>query len=154
MVSLKLGLIILNPVRGSRAPFFKKEIMRNRKTHVTLPLKIPQNILDIFIEYREWRKDYTKFPKNHKDAMLKRLDKIAPKWHLYTGWESMAGSFFIHTKVGIMVYVHINEDKPLTIQQCTDKDSNVWNGEYPQTERIGNFVYHWDGYKPLIIPEE
>jgi hypothetical protein len=125
--------------------------MRNRKTHVDLPIKIPQNILDILIEYQNWRKDQSKYPKGYKLGMLKKLDKACLKWHLYAGWESMGGSFFFHTKVGIMIYTHVSGSKPLKIQQCTDKDSNPWNGEYPRTEEIDNFVYHWDKYEPLIL---
>jgi len=129
--------------------------MRNRKEHVTLPIEIPQNIIDMFIEYREWRKDQSAYPKDHKTAMLKRFEAICRKWHLWTMWENCAGSFFIHLKNGITVYTHINEDKPLVIQQCTSKGCNPWNGKYPhETEgkyKEQEFVYQWDNYEPLTI---
>jgi hypothetical protein len=130
--------------------------MRNRKEHVTLPIQIPQNIIDMFIEYREWRKDQSKYPNGHKDIMLKKFEGICRKWHLWSMWENCAGSFFIHLKNGIVVYTHINEDKPLVIHQCSSGNQyNPWNNKYPQ-EKEGKygkqkFVYDWSNYEDTTI---
>jgi hypothetical protein len=133
--------------------------MRNRKIHIKLPLKVPQNILDMFVEYRRWRKDHTKFPRDFKEKWMERLTAVCKKWHLYSGWESMAGSYWIHTKVGITVYTHIGEDKPLTIHQCTNfGDSyNPWYNKYPHDEtgtRKGqDYVYDWRDYAEDVLPD-
>lgn len=128
---------------------------RNRKKHVHLPLKIPQNILDVLISYKAWRdaggsKKYGKT----KDQLLKELDAACVKWHLYNGWESMAGSFFIHTKVGVTIYTHISDRKPLVIEQCNECDP--WKGEYNQVPLLiigKKHIYHWENYKPMTFPE-
>lgn len=130
--------------------------IRNRKKHVHLPLKIPQNIIDVLVSYKEWA-DAGGSGKYHKtkDQLLKELNEACKKWHLYVGYESMAGSFFIYTKVGVYVYAHISNKEPLVIQQCNI--CNPWDGEYFQRprEKVGDkvHIYHWKNYEPMTFPE-
>lgn len=124
-----------------------------------MPLKVPQNILDMFVEYRRWRKDHTKFPKDFKETWLKRLTVVCRKWHLYSGWEGMAGSYWIHTKVGVTIYTHIGKDEPLTIQQCNTaaNEYNPWRGQYPKCDTLvisdKTYVYDWRDYAEDILPD-
>lgn len=133
--------------------------MRNRKEHIKLPLSIPQNIIDMFVEYREWRKDQKSYPTDFKDKWLIRFAEVCRKWHLYNGFEGIAGSYFLRTKIGITVYTHIDEDKPLKIQQCTNigDEYNPWSGDYPMLEQGAikgqEYVYDWEDYSPLILPD-
>jgi hypothetical protein len=134
--------------------------MRKRKRHIKLPLRIPQNIIDMFVEYREWRKNQAGYPENFKEEFFKRFDAVCKKWHLYTGWGACAGSFWIFTQIGIVVYTHINEKKSLTIQQCTnlyDDEYDPWKNKYPKQNKgclsYQDYVYDWSGYKNLTVPE-
>jgi len=127
--------------------------MRKRKKHIYLPLKIPQNIIDVLVSYREWQRNQDNYPKT-KLQLLKELDKACLKWHLYCGWESMGGSFFIYTKVGITIYTHINSKKPFLIQQCNE--CNPWEGKYNQVPLLiigKEHIYHWENYEPMTFPE-
>ena len=145
-----------------RIPFLNKtkkntkrqeRLGRKRKEHVTLPINIPQNIVDWFIAYREWRKDQDAYAKGHKDKMLKELDVVCRKWHLWNGWESCAGSYWIYLTNGLVVYTHINEDKPLVIHTCVlGKQFETWEDQ-PTEASYGDkdYVYHWDNYEPLTI---
>jgi len=130
--------------------------MRNRKKHVILPIQIPQDILDILIAYREWRKDQYAYPSGHKDVMLKQMTDACRKWHLWSYWENCAGSFFIHLNNGLVIYTHINEDEPLVIRTCVNGDQfNPWDGSYPRKEegeyREQSFVYDWSKYEDITI---
>ena len=133
--------------------------MRNRKKHIKLPLSIPQNIIDMFVEYREWRKDQKSYPFDFKNKWIERLTVVCRKWHLFNGWGSIAGSYWIHTNIGVTVYTHIGEDKLLKIQQCNNLDTkyNPWEGQYPMSEKGTvkgqKYVYNWEDYTPLILPD-
>ena len=128
---------------------------RKRKEHVTLPIIIPQNIIDWFIGYREWRKDQSAFPKGHKYKMLDQLEEIGKKWHLYAGWQNVAGSTWMWLNNGLVLLSHISEDKPIIIRTV------VCGKEYDHAEdrkQIDestyddrDYVYHWDNYTPVTI---
>ena len=143
------------PLFGKKKKLTNKqeENGRTRKEHVTLPISIPQNIIDWFIDYKEWRKDQQSFPKGHKEKMLDKLDPIGRKWHLYKGWQNVAGSTWIFLKNGLVLVCHVNEEKPLVIKTCVlGKEYEKW-GKQPQKANLGdkNYVYNWNNYEHLQI---
>lgn len=135
--------------------------MRKRKTHIHLPLKIPQNIIDCFLDYYNWRQDQSKYKYGRKDEILKNLDKACVKWHLYETWEAMVGFFVIYTTCGIKIICNTANLKPVVNQRCAGSDLfkeqqtiNVPDDDNTECSyKKQTFVYHWKGYKdtPLSL---
>lgn len=126
--------------------------MRNRKIHVKLPLKIPQNIIDCLVAYNEWRKNPALFHEERKTEILKAMDKACVKWHLFEGYGACVGHFTILTKVAIEIVCNTARDNPIiefyTKTSFFDSETEREEGKVYKGK---TYVYDWDDYQPIEL---
>lgn len=88
---------------------------------VHLPLKIPQKVQDLIQAYWDWK------PRDDRTSEEKRkifhdLFLEFRRWHLYAGYESMAGLILIHTKVGVTIFATYTKHPDYLYFQATNRD--------------------------------
>ena len=129
--------------------------MNPKKIHVNMPLKIPQNILDVAEKYRQWRQDGI----GCKQTILEEMDKVVKRWHRYTGYSACVGTFEFSTNVGVSIKIVATEPEGLRIDwfigaaqygRDSDKLANVRCKQY--TNKRGTYVYHFQDDKPKKKP--
>jgi hypothetical protein len=107
--------------KSNLAHFFKirdkvmENLTKQKIKKIILPLSIPQNIMDIIEELQRsyQTKDYNG---RNKYQLREELAKVAKRWHLYTGYESIAASYWICTSVGVTIYFTRNMEIGTYIQ--------------------------------------
>lgn len=119
---------------------------KNRHT-IHLPLKIPQNIINTLQDYWDWRDNQEAYPKGRKQEILETLEKICRQWHLFAGFEAMAGTFFIYTTCGVTINASSIKYRKPPYRQATNGFDELWDNQEPLTENIINghyYRYIWD----------
>jgi hypothetical protein len=133
-------------IREEEKPVEYTQVGKKKTIH--LPLKIPQGIIDLLTRYKEWgkREDRTG---EEKTEILHRLSQEAKRWHLYAGFEAIAGTFLIHTKVGVSIIVGSKHpDYPYFQATGRDPFQEAWGKTESPTERTLKsgkcYKYVWD----------
>lgn len=120
-------------IREEEKPVVYAQVGKKKTVH--LPLNIPQNIIEQLTRYKEWgkREDRTGA---EKTEILHTLSKVAKRWHLYAGFEAIAGTFLIHTRVGVTIIASSKYPDPPYFQATgTDPLQEAWGKISSPTER-------------------
>jgi len=120
--------------------------MTPNKIHVDMPLKIPQNIIDVLKKYKKWRENGI----GCKDSILDEMARVGKRWHLYNGFEACVGTFIIYTKVGVVIKAVAVDKEPLKIDwfvgqaQFGSRAAEFANAPVKEyTNKRGTYVYHF-----------
>ena len=98
---------------------------KNKKKWVYLPLEIPMNIRNCLSFYFEWKKKPNR-KSEEKTEIFRQLCLAANRWHLYNGFEAVAGLVIIHTTVGVDI-IATQEYPAAPYNQVTNE---AWFAEY------------------------
>lgn len=111
-----------------------------------MPLKIPQNIIDVAQKYKTWRENGI----GNKTDILNEMEGVLKRWHLSNGFSACVGTFEIYTTVGVVIKITAVDTEPLTIDwfigsAAYGKDADlVKNVPVAQhTNKRGTYVYHF-----------